>query len=83
MNSAHPNLTTAAALLLIFAAFFWAQADDARTAAAQEEAEALASREWAGQQVCGPDATPVWEDAKTLLCLRHADLPTRVAGGLP
>lgn len=65
-----PNLTTAAALLLIFAAFFWAQADDARTAAAQEEAEALASRDWAASQVCkGQPFT--WEDDKTLVCYRE------------
>lgn len=41
-------------------------------AADLEDAEALSSREWAGQQVCGPDATPVWRDTTTLECL-----PTR------
>lgn len=85
-----PNLTTAAALLAVFAVFFWAQADDAQrmgnapsaaSQAAQEEAETIASREWAGQQVCGPRATPEWLDDKTLRCLKHVDQPTRVAGG--
>lgn len=87
-----PKLSTALLLLAIFAIFGLAQFDDARqlgnppTAAeqaAQEEAEAIASREWAGQQACGPRATPEWLDAKTLRCLRHVDQPTRVAGGRP
>lgn len=37
----------------------------------QQDREALSSREWAGQQVCGPHATAVWLDDKTLECLRH------------
>lgn len=45
-------------------------------AADQEDAEALSSREWVGQQQCGPNATAVWEDDKTLLCLRHVDAAT-------
>lgn len=90
--TSRPNLTTAAALLAVFAAFFWAQHDDASrignpptaaAQAAQEEAEAIASREWAGQQVCGPRATPEWLDSTTLRCLRHADQPTLIAGGRP
>lgn len=36
----------------------------------REDAEALNSREWAGQQVCGPRATPEWLDDKTLRCLK-------------
>lgn len=76
------NLTTGAAVITLFAAFFYAQADDARqlgnppaaeATADQQDAEALSSREWAGRQVCGPNATPVWESDKTLLCLRHVD----------
>jgi len=43
--------------------------------AAREDAEAKASREWVGQQVCGPRATPEWLDDKTLRCLRNADRP--------
>lgn len=82
-----PNLTTFAALLAVFAVFFWAQADDARqlgsppsaaAQAAQEEAEAIASREFAAQWVCG-DRTPVWIDDKTIECLRPVEQPTRVA----
>lgn len=75
-----PNLTTLAALLAVFAVFFWAQSDDAQrigtppsaaAQAAQQEAEAIASRQWAGQQVCGPHATPEWLDDKTLVCYRE------------
>lgn len=40
-------------------------------AADAEDAEALNSREWAGQQVCGPAATAVWR-GDVLECL-----PTR------
>ncbi len=33
-----------------------------------EDSEALSSREWAGQQACGPAATAVWR-GDTLECL--------------
>lgn len=36
-----------------------------------EDAAALSSREFAGQAVCGPRATPVWTDDKTLECLKE------------
>jgi len=36
-----------------------------------EDAAALSSREFAGQAVCGPRATPVWADNKTLECLKE------------
>ncbi len=87
-----PNFTTAAGMFAVFSIFFWAQADDAQRVgnmptptaqAQQEEADAMASREWAGQQVCGPNATPEWLDDKQLACLRHADQPTQVAAGRP
>ena len=92
MNDSRPNLGTFLLLLALFAAFFWAQADDAQrignapsaaAQAAQEEAEAIASREWAAKQACGPHADPEWLDDKTLRCLKHVDQPTRVAGGQP
>ena len=44
---------------------------DVEAEADREDAAALASREWAGQQVCGPNKTPEWLDDKTLRCLRH------------
>lgn len=56
---------------------------DAEPEADRQDAEALASREWVGQQVCGPHATPEWLDDKTLHCLRNLDDGVSVAGGRP
>lgn len=36
-----------------------------------EDAAALSSREFAGQALCGPHATAVWTDDKSLDCLKH------------
>ncbi len=38
--------------------------------AAQEDAEALDSRDWAALQICGANETPVWR-GDTLECLRE------------
>ena len=38
----------------------------------QQDREALSSREWAGQQVCGAGMTAVWESDQVLACLREA-----------
>jgi len=46
-------------------------AAQASTEADLEDAAALSSREFAGQAVCGPRATPVWTDDKTLECLKE------------
>lgn len=40
-------------------------------AADEEDAAALSSREFAGQAMCGKNATPVWTDDKTLECLKE------------
>lgn len=40
----------------------------------QQDREALNSREWAGQQVCGPHATAVWTGDKEMQCFKHARL---------
>lgn len=72
----HPNIKAALIPAAFFAAFLWAQADDhghefaqaQELEAAQQDAEALASREWTGQQVCGPAAHAQWLDDKTLQC---------------
>ena len=68
-------------LAVIFAASLYAAHSDAEATAAQQDAEAMTSREWVGQQVCGPHRTAVWEDDKTLTCLRTLDQPTHVSGG--
>ncbi|WP_103018139.1 hypothetical protein [Alicycliphilus denitrificans] len=49
----------------------------------KQDAEAMASREWAGRQACAPDATPEWLDDKTHRCLRNLDDALSVAGGRP
>lgn len=87
-----PNMKTGAGVIALFALLFWAQHDDAQrignppsaaAQAAQEEAEAIAIREYAAQQACGRGKTPQWIDDKTVECLRPVDQPTRVAGGAP
>ena len=60
-------------LAVILAAFIYAAHSDAEATAAQQDAEALASREWVGQQVCGPHRTAVWESDQVLTC--HRELP--------
>lgn len=56
----------AVVLALATAGFVLTGCDSA--AAQAEEVEAQNSREWAGQQVCGPAATAVWR-GDTLECL--------------
>ncbi|MCT9812450.1 hypothetical protein N0K08_17540 [Acidovorax sp. Be4] len=46
-------------------------AAQASTEADLEDAAALSSREFAGQAMCGPHATAVWTDDKSLECLRN------------
>lgn len=60
-------------LAVILAAFFYAAHSDAEATAAQQDADAMTSREWAGQQVCGPHRTAVWESDQVLTC--HRELP--------
>lgn len=82
MSIHRPNLINAAIIMAIISVMCWAQDDDSRADAStpdvqaiaeQEDANALTSREWAGQQVCGPDRTAVWDDDKSLRCLRNVD----------
>lgn len=46
-------------------------AAQASVEADREDAAALSSREFAGQAMCGPRATPVWTDDKSLECLKE------------
>ena len=85
----HPNIKTAFILAAIFAVFFWAQWDDNRhewpesdnLQAIQQEESAKASREFAGQAVCGPGALAQWVDDKTLTCTPRRGQTYTVAGG--
>ena len=87
MDKKTPNWETGLAFLALLAAFIFAQYDDHRgelsesqeLMAAQQNAEALASREFAGQQVCGPAALATWQDDKTLVCTPKRGQPYRVA----
>ena len=43
--------------------------------AEQQDREALSSRERAGQQVCGPHATAIWESDKSMHCAKERLAP--------
>jgi hypothetical protein len=72
----HPNWKTAAVLSTVLGAFCFLSDQDYRDEfgradelqAIQQEEEAKASREFAGQAVCGPGALAQWLDDKTLTC---------------
>lgn len=76
MNDIRPNRGTALIVVAVIGTWIWMQDADysaehgqaAELEAAQQDAEALASREFAGQQVCGPAALATWQDDKTLVC---------------
>lgn len=55
-----------------------AHAQAVEAVADQQDREALSSREWAGQQVCGAGMTAVWESDQVLACYRN----TRLAQGV-
>lgn len=83
----HPNWKTFLYLAAIFAAFFWAQWDDNRhewpesdnLVAIQQEESARASREFAGQEVCGPGALAQW-DGDVLSCFPKRGKNYQLAG---
>ena len=89
----HPNYSTAFYLALIFGAFFLAQHLDNRDnrhewpesdnlQAIQQEESARASREFAGQAVCGPGALAQW-DGDVLSCFPKRGKSYQVAKGTP
>ena len=86
----HPNWKTFLYLAAIFAAFFWAQWDDNRhewpesdnLVAIQQEESARASREFAGQEVCGPGALAQW-DGDVLSCFPKRGKSYQVARSAP
>lgn len=71
----HPNYKTALYLCALIGAFLFVQHDDNRhewpesdnLQAIQQEESARASREFAGQAVCGPGALAQW-DGDVLSC---------------
>lgn len=58
----------------------WPEADN--LVAIQQEEAARASREFAGQAVCGPGALAQWVDDKTLTCTPRRGQTYTVAGGM-
>ena len=85
----HPNYKTAFILAAVLAAFLFTQSDDHRgewrdsdeAIAVQQDEQAKASREFAGQAVCGPGALAQWVDDKTLTCTPRRGQTYTVAGG--
>jgi hypothetical protein len=87
----NPNWGKAIVLSAVLGAFLFTQHDDhrgefkqaAELEAAQQEAQARASREFAGRQVCGPGAVHEWISDKTLTCTPKRGLPYKVSEAKP
>ena len=87
----NPNWGTAIVLSAVIGAFLFMQAEEhghefkqaAELEAIQKEEAARASREFAGQQVCGPGARADWHDDKTLVCVPKRGKPYKVADAKP
>jgi hypothetical protein len=86
MNQLHPNWFTAIVLSAVIGAFLFMQAEEhghefkqaAELEVIQKEEAAKASREFAGQQVCGPGARAQW-DGDVLSCIPKRGKPYTVA----
>ena len=87
----HPNWPTAIVLSAVLGAFCFVSDADYRDEfgrsdellAAQQEEEARASREFAGQAVCGPGAQAQWLSDKELQCVPKRGKAYTVAGVQP
>ena len=88
MNNLHPNWPTAIVLSAVLGAFCFVSDADYRDEfgksdeliAAQQEEAARASREFAGQAVCGPGAQAQWLSDKELQCVPKRGKAYTVAG---
>lgn len=86
----HPNYKTALYLCALIGAFLFVQHDDNRhewpesdnLQAIQQEEAARASREFAGQAVCGPGALAQW-DGDVLSCFPKRGKNYQVARSAP
>lgn len=87
----HPNWPIAIVLSAVLGAFCFVSDADYRDEfgrsdellAAQQEEEARASREFAGQAVCGPGAQAQWLSDKELQCVPKRGKAYTVAGVQP
>ena len=88
MNNLHPNWPTAIVLSAVLGAFCFVSDADYRDEfgksdellAAQQEEAVRASREFAGQAVCGPGAQAQWLSEKELQCVPKRGKAYTVAG---
>ena len=88
MTQLHPNWPTAIVLSAVLGAFCFVSDADYRDEfgksdeliAAQQEEAARASREFAGQAVCGPGAQAQWLSDKELQCVPKRGKAYTVAG---
>ena len=86
MSAPRPNRGTALIVVAVISVWLYMHDADHRAEfgqaaeleAAQQDAAALASREFAGQQVCGPAALATWQDSKTLVCTPKRGQPYRL-----
>lgn len=84
----HPNAYTALGVIALIGAFFFVQHDDHRgewqesseLQIVQQEEAARASREFAGQAVCGPSALAQW-DGDVLSCFPKRGAVYKVSKG--
>lgn len=84
----HPNAYTALGVIALIGAFFFVQHDDHRgewresseLQIVQQEEAAKASREFAGQAVCGPGAQAQWLSDKELQCVPKYGRTYQVSG---
>ena len=91
MTQLHPNWPTAIVLSAVLGAFCFVSDADYRDEfgksdellAAQQEEAARASREFAGQAVCGPGAQAQWLSDKELQCVPKRGKAYTVAGVQP
>ena len=89
MTNLHPNWGTALTVAAVIAAFLFVQHDDNRgewresdnLIAVQQEEQAKASREFAGQRACGPGAQAQWLSDKELQCVPKRGKAYSVAKG--
>jgi len=88
MTQPRPNYGTALIVLAVIALFLFVQDDDHSAefaqadelTAVQQEEQAKASREFAGQRACGPGAQAQWLSDKELQCVPKRGKAYSVAG---
>ena len=91
MTKPHPNYGFGLVILAVIVAFCYLSDQDYRAeygksdelVAVQQEEQAKASREFAGQRACGPGAQAQWLSDKELQCVPKRGKAYSVAGVRP